>query len=323
MNVARRSDGLLPGEQLEALLAMISNQSPSSGESLCQALRALRGASPVRTLNTLNFLREIGVVSDHGGQWSPADSAGHKTQELSSEQVRDAFLTHYAARLESSNVGTAFQTEQDQDLWVDSFQLPCRELGYPFMLIILGIAERETLSSRFWRIAVPFAAPFLNALRRINASRFAVGRFGQEELAKALAARSAAGLQAEEWVVRFERDRIGAHIFVESIRRVSETDVGAGYDILSFDTSKSLVHDRFIEVKSFRDEPQFHWSKGEMDAARELGVRYWLYLIDRARLDEPGYVPDMISDPAAYFLDRKPEGWELAGEGLFFTRSSS
>jgi len=312
---------MLPAEQLDALLDLVSG-APNSASTLCQSLRALCGASPVRTLNTLTFLNEIGAAEAKDNQWSATDAVRSAHPEERRTHVSTAFAARYAAHLEHSNVGTAFQAEANQDLWVDSYQLPLRELGYPFMLIALGIAEREALSSRFWRIVPSHASIFLSALQRINSSRFAVRRFGEEQLAELLAARAAAGREAEDWVVSFERERIGSHVFADSIRRISDTDVGAGYDILSFDGHQSLVHDRFIEVKSFRDETYFHWSRGEMNAAREFGVRYWLYLVDRGKLEEPGYAPDMIPDPAAYFLDRKPEGWLLAEEGLLFTKSS-
>lgn len=320
MNVARRSDGLLPAEQLDALLDLLS-RSPGSTSTLCQGLRALRGASPVRTSNTLEFLREIGAADEQEGQWSMIEPLRRATAESRQSQVRTAFVKRYVGQLDSSNVGSAFQTEDNQELWVDSYQLPLRELGYPFMLIALAIAERETLSSRFWRIAPAYAPLFLDALQRINTSRFATGKFGEEQLAEMLAARAAAGREAEDWVVRFERGRIGAHVFADAIRRISEAEVGAGFDILSFNGHQSLIHDRFIEVKSFRDTMQFHWSNGEMEAARGFGVRYWLYLVDRGRLDEPGYTPEMIPDPATYFLDRKPEGWVLEEEGIFFSRA--
>lgn len=320
MNVARRSDGLLPADQLDALLDLIVKGS-SDLTTLCESMRALRGASPVRTVNAVAFLEEIGVAKVDGALVSATEHIQNATPETRRRDLTEVFVRTYAAKLDDKNVGTAFQAEENRDLWVDSLQLPFRELGYPFMLVALGVAEREALSSRFWRIATGYAPQFLEALERVNSSAFLKRKFGEEELAKALAAQAAAGREAEDWVLNFERDRLAKHFFSESIRRVSDEDVSAGYDILSFDTRQSLIHDRFVEVKSFRDEPQFYWSRGEMEAARQLSGRYWLYLIDRSRLAEPGYEPDMIRDPAAYFLDRTPEGWALADDGVLFRRS--
>lgn len=320
MNVARRSDGLLSAEQLAMLLGLVGRGAARTRD-LCQSLRALAGAAAARTENTLEVLREIGVATRDNDIWSFEKAFGTVSPAERPEAIRNAVTGYYASRLSAENVGTSFQAEDNGDLWVDSLQLPLRELGYPFMLVALGIAERELLSSRFWRVMPTYAPAFMAALRALNTSRTANRSFGEKRLAALQAAQTAAGRQAEEWVTAYERNRVARHVFKESIRRISEADVTAGFDILSFDSHQSLVHDRFIEVKSFRDEPHFHWSKGEMETAKELRGRYWLYLVDRACMSDPGYEPDMIADPAAFFLERKPDGWSVAEEGFLFTRS--
>lgn len=57
-----------------------------------------------------------------------------------------------------------------------------------------------------------------------------------------------------------------------------------GYDILSFETSTSILPDRYIEVKTFRGHPHFYWTDNEIAAARKYAEHYYLYLIDIDRI---------------------------------------
>lgn len=56
--------------------------------------------------------------------------------------------------------------------------------------------------------------------------------------------------------------------------------MGAGYDILSFNSATSLSYDRFIEVKSFHGKPHFYWSSNEKNTSELWGDKYYLYLVD-------------------------------------------
>jgi len=44
--------------------------------------------------------------------------------------------------------------------------------------------------------------------------------------------------------------------------------VNAGYDIQSFNDNKSIIIDKFIEVKSYEGTPYFYWSKNEVEVAK-------------------------------------------------------
>jgi hypothetical protein len=89
---------------------------------------------------------------------------------------------------------------------------------------------------------------------------------------------------AESFVVKYEQNRLhNAGHTAESacIKKISKTRVHAGYDINSFDgQSKGLAHDRFIEVKgSGQANLRFIWSPNEMEKAKELGNKYWIYFV--------------------------------------------
>lgn len=113
------------------------------------------------------------------------------------------------------------------------------------------------------------------------------------------------GLEAEEFVLQIERDRLPEK--ASKIKRISDFDVSAGYDIVSFINSESKVYDRFIEVKCYIGQPHFYWSENEADVAQIKGEKYVLCLVDYSRITEPGYIPEYIVDPYAVIFD--DESW--------------
>lgn len=103
-----------------------------------------------------------------------------------------------------------------------------------------------------------------------------------QELRALLEERAQRGQKAEAWVLRYERERLmraGFPLEASAVAIISDIDIAAGYDLESFDgESTGLMPDRFIEVKSTAaGEVVFFWSKNEIDAARSIGDRYWLY----------------------------------------------
>lgn len=109
---------------------------------------------------------------------------------------------------------------------------------------------------------------------------------------------------AEDLIVLHERNRlesIGAIEESRLVKKISELNVSAGYDILSFDAkSPDLKYDRFIEAKgSSNNLIRFDWSYNEVKIARNLGQKYWIYFLggvnDKKKSSEEK--PFMIQDP--------------------------
>lgn len=109
--------------------------------------------------------------------------------------------------------------------------------------------------------------------------------------------KSELGRIAEEAVLRYERTRLSNHCGIENIAIISSVDVTAGFDIVSYETSDSKILDRFIEVKSYRGAPHFYISENELEKAENRGKQYYLYLVDRDRIDQQGFKPLIIQDP--------------------------
>jgi hypothetical protein len=124
------------------------------------------------------------------------------------------------------------------------------------------------------------------------------------------------GAQAEEYVLQYERNRLIHHPMRESIRRISNIDISAGYDIVSFENQDSKVLDRFIEVKSFSRYPEFYWSRNEVRSAELKRNSYHLYLVDREQIGMKNYEPIVVQDPyLTVFQDtawqREVQSWSV------------
>ena len=126
-----------------------------------------------------------------------------------------------------------------------------------------------------------------------------------EKLKKQLEEDELAGEKAELYVLSFEKTRLGSPL-CESIKRISEIDVSAGYDIVSFNSRHSLTPDRFIEVKALSNNG-FYWSKNEYEIAKLKGDSYYIYLVELSKTDEPGYAPGIVQNPALTIM--KSDNW--------------
>ena len=119
-------------------------------------------------------------------------------------------------------------------------------------------------------------------------------KVGIEGLQQQLNRQRLLGEEAERFVLKFEQTRLNSPKEPELISPYSPS---AGYDIASYDNFNSATHDRFIEVKSFAGNPQFYWTRNEMDTARLKKEKYFLYLVDRDLVHERDYSPIIIKNP--------------------------
>ncbi len=126
-------------------------------------------------------------------------------------------------------------------------------------------------------------------------------KFTLEQLLKRQEEQSKRGLEAEEFVLSLERQRLPGKAL--KIKRISDFDVAAGYDVVSYENIGSDTYDRFIEVKCYIGSPHFFWSENESDVAKIKGDKYILCLVDYTKMSEPGYVPEYIRDPYTHIFE--------------------
>jgi hypothetical protein len=111
---------------------------------------------------------------------------------------------------------------------------------------------------------------------------------------KSLIQREIYGEEAEIFVLEYERSRLNNQ---KDIVKMSDYNVNAGYDILSYNNINSKISDRFIEVKSYSGQPHFYWSRNEIKTSHVKRKSYFLYLVDRMKMNEKDYIPLIISNP--------------------------
>ena len=220
---------------------------------------------------------------------------------------------------DARHIAEAFQCKLETgDLWVDSTRVPGRGIGLPSLLRELGAFESQTLSARHWRLANNFMPLVLEMLEQISVQRVSNSPLSPEELKARLERQERAGFEAEEWVLNYERLRLEGHLLLDGIRQVSKEDVSLGYDIASFSSGRALAFDRFIEVKSFENKPRFYWTRGEIKAAKRLGEKYYLYLVDRSKMGSKDYKPMTVQGPASCFLNDLAPDWSSDCSEMFF-----
>jgi len=125
------------------------------------------------------------------------------------------------------------------------------------------------------------------------------------------------GFTAEEYILKYEKRIRRLHKSYGKIKIVSIDDSGCGYDIKSYlnDNSKALT--KLIEVKSYTSKkdskPYFHWSYKEIEIAKKNSETYFLYLVDRTKIEDNDYEPLIVPNPARNILNnsewnKNPDG---------------
>lgn len=135
-----------------------------------------------------------------------------------------------------------------------------------------------------------------------------------EQLKRQLERNELIGEKAELFVLEYEKKRLGLPLS-EKIKRISEIDAVAGYDIVSFDSPQSQEPDRFIEVKAV-SHAGFYWSKNEYEIAKLHGGKYYLYLVEISKVADEEYEPEIISNPALTVMSScdwfiEPESYQI------------
>lgn len=168
------------------------------------------------------------------------------------------------------------------------------------------ILSRDTQGTRF------YISPTYDSLiaKHCKARR---KQLSLDWLKKQLESDELAGAKAELFVLEYEKNRLGQPL-CEKVRRISEIDVAAGYDIVSFDSSQSRELDRYIEVKAVSNKG-LYWSRNEYEMSKLKGDAYYLYLVELGRIDQQNYEPQIIQNPAKNVMESQE--WFVESQTYF------
>lgn len=214
----------------------------------------------------------------------------------------------------------AVRLDADEDtIYIKENLIPFGFMGVRNLLISLGFFERKLLiGSNILAINKDFREFFLTEIiNKIKEGSQKRRRKSLKKLKDKLARQELVGKEAELFVLNFERERLSRHPLINNVQRISEAYVNAGYDIESFNDKNSVFIDRFIEVKSCSENVVFYWSINEVEVAKELSDKYFLYLVDRSKMSLPGYVPKIFQNPFQSifnneFWKKQPQTWEFS-----------
>ena len=314
---------ITPRSLLQLLDAIRLHGPEVSKTVLRDDLRVRDAALCDRLDDALSFLSSVGVVQLRTDDViEPCQQLRHSTAiDLFVPEFRDFILNHLRESNLRDSFATALQWQHSNKVWsIDSKLLPWGLRGLRRLLLSLGVFQRSSSNDRHWVLDSSCAQIFVDTAREMNVACFHRHGLTPEEILKRIEKNVEAGSSAENWVLQRERERLCGHPLAELITRISELNSGCGFDILSFSSLRSMVHDRFIEVKSHTGTEGFYWSVNEIEAAKRLGTNYILFIVNRDRMGEKDYSPKSIRNPHPYFFVNRPPDWSIASTEWKITR---
>jgi hypothetical protein len=270
-----------------------------------------RYGSGLQLDGALELLLNIGVLSAIGDYLRPDEEFLRTARD---DEIGLALSSRLIDRLVASGeieslfpVGALSWGKADGELNIHLSQIPIQRLAVIKLFRDLETVLDSEDGAALVRVQEPFSRRLQDAVAVASSRVRAVKRLSPEQLVRLQEAQARQGADAEEYVLGFERKRLCGHAQVQLVHRISLTNTAAGYDIESFEGLKSFLPDRFIEVKSYRGTEHFFLSLGELEAARELGDRYYVYLIDMEKCDSQEYFPQIIRNPAVGLFDNSSD----------------
>jgi len=307
-------------------LPLSNNQKVSDLKKYCTSNHFSIGRSFDGTLKLLEFMAFINVsddiVSINDELFDPAKITRQEAYLEQGDFIRNLFLS---LKREDSIADFIKPDALRQDaarglFYVKESLIPLQFFGIRNMLISLGLFGRDsTFKSSNLFISANctelFETLVVNSLREKNQRQ--KRKISLLELKTRLDGQEELGEKAEIFVLDFEQQRLQGHSSVERIRRVSEDCANAGFDIESFNDNESVFVDRFIEVKSYSENAVFYWSQNEIETAKELAEKYFLYLVDRNKMSQSNYAPRIFQNPYQKifeneFWEKEPETWKVS-----------
>ena len=230
--------------------------------------------------NTVNLLIDSEVISIKDSKC--------RAKLYSEEKIKELILS----QLKKDNIFEVIEEEVEKDsegqLFINSINLIEKYRGVLPLVQYLGLAKYNNNK----RIFYLSESGKKTCSRKIKTLK---------ELEKDLVAKKERGAEAEKYVLLLEKNRLKNHPNFSEIRQISDDNVGAGYDIESFQSMDSVKLDKFIEVKSYKETKTFYWSVNEIKVARNLADKYTIVVVNYNKINEEVYQPKEISNPYIFF----------------------
>ena len=215
--------------------------------------------------------------------------------------IDELIVCYYSVLANNKELNTALFVESkftitDDEISIDIFSVQIKYRIFFTILQNLGLLIKTEKKGVVIIKNYALAKKFLSRpLKKIS----------PEEFEKEQEKKKIYGIEAEKFVLAFEKKRLGN----KKIDWVAEYIVNEGYDIASFNNKNDKEYNRFIEVKSYEGKtPYFYWSRNEVEVAERRFNNYWIYLVNRNEMDNENYQPIMEQNPFENIL--KNDDWD-------------
>jgi Domain of unknown function (DUF3883) len=277
---------------------------------------------------TLEFLKWLEVLSKDGPNYIPYNHFESLVTLNSSDDLAVRLVCLLFEQLHKSDItsllfpsGSITRNSTTKDYYLVSSKIPGVWTGIVVLLRNLKLAHSDMPGTGLLRLDKKISQYVESAVLEAQSLFPPVKhRFSLDQLKQLHIRQEEQALKAESFVVAYERRRLSNHQRPSLIRSISNEDTGAGFDVVSFETDSSIVYDRFIEVKSYKRNFLFYWSRGEYESAKRLGYSYYIYLVDVNKLDKQDYVPIIIQNPVEIMADSQ-FGWKMEPESWCVTKN--
>lgn len=204
-----------------------------------------------------------------------------------------------------------------QSICIKNYLIKLKYSSIRNLLINIGLLENDILIKNQFVIAREFIKLFTDTIIPLI-EKSQIRNLSFIDFKELHAKQIALGFEAELFVLNYEKKKRANHLKSKNIQIISEIDSSAGYDILSYKSDNSFILDKYIEVKSFSGNESFFWSRNEIDVAKIKENEYFLYLVDRTKMNNDGYEPIIIQNPYEHVLNN--EQWSKRIEKYYLSR---
>lgn len=308
------------------VLPLARNQKISDLRAYCTANHYTIGQSLNGILKLLEFMELVNISGEEilvQDEFFSSIKNGGKGFDQSKFTKTLLFALRNAGSIESIFPSDAIKLDGVENIfYVKENFIPWQYTGVRNLLISLGFFMRSSsLGQNLLVINGEYTNFFFDEIiRNIKEADRSRRKKSLQLLKERQAQQELLGKEAEMFVLGFEQQRLKKHRLVDSIKRISEEYVNAGYDIESFNDNNSFFVDRFIEVKSYSEQIEFYWSANEVESAKELAENYFLYLVDRSKLSGGNYSPKIIQNPYRSIFEN--ELWKKESQTWKFSLQS-
>jgi hypothetical protein len=304
-------------------LPLAKNQKTSDLRAYCTSNHYSIGQSLDGILKLLEFMK----LANFSNETISLDDAFFTSIKNNGENFeQDIFTKSLLIALRNEGVITNIippdGVKRDADdgyYYVKENLIPLQFISIRNLLISLEFFERRLLYETNILVVNRGFNEFFQAeiVNNINNEKDKRRRVSLQELKNRLDNQERLGKEAELFVLNFEKQRLSKHPLVGNVLRVSEDHINAGFDIESFNDNNSVFTDRFIEVKSHSENIAFFWSANEVEVAKNLANKYFLYLVDRTKMSQDNYVPKIFQNPYQSIFEnelwnKEPQTWKFS-----------